>query len=67
MTVRVSKPKFNLREKLNELDYDQVPYEKMPVGSVIQVQQSHLYGSGQVTTPSGSFQDSGCSISETGI
>ena len=40
MTVRVSKPEFNLREKLTELDYGRVPYEKMPAGSIIQVQQS---------------------------
>ena len=37
MTVRFSKPEFNLREKLTELDYSRVPYEKMPSGSVIQV------------------------------
>ena len=36
MTVRISKPEFNLREKLSELDYSRVPYEKMPPGSVIQ-------------------------------
>ena len=36
MTVRVNKPSFNLREKLSELDYGHVPYEKMPPGSVIQ-------------------------------
>ena len=36
MTVRVSKPKFNLREKITELDYGRVPYEKMPAGSIIQ-------------------------------
>ena len=41
MTVRVSKPAFNLREKLTELD-GQVPYEKMPVGSVIQVKQNYV-------------------------
>ncbi len=35
MTVRVNKPEFNIREKLSELDYAHVPYEKMPVGSVI--------------------------------
>jgi len=62
MTVRVTKPEFNLREKLSELDYSRVPYEKMPAGSVIQVQQHHLYGSGQVTTTSQSFQDSGLFI-----
>ena len=37
MTIRVSKPEFNLREKLSELDYSRVPYEKMPAGSIIQV------------------------------
>ena len=34
MTVRVSKPAFNLRDKLSELD-GIVSYEKMPVGSII--------------------------------
>ena len=37
MTVRASKPEFNLREKLTELDYSRVPYEKMPAGTIIQV------------------------------
>ena len=37
MTVRIQKPAFNIREKLSELDYSHVPYEKMPAGSVIQV------------------------------
>jgi|14BtaG_2_1085337.scaffolds.fasta_scaffold11408_2 hypothetical protein len=36
MTVRANKPEFNIREKLKSLDYAQVPYEKMPAGSVIQ-------------------------------
>ena len=36
MTVRITKPAFNLREKLSELDYGRVPYEKMPAGSIIQ-------------------------------
>ena len=40
MTVRITKPEFNLRDKLTELDYGRVPYEKMPAGSIIQVQQS---------------------------
>ncbi len=39
--IRVTKPAFNLREKLYELDYKQVPYEKMPPGSVIQVKANH--------------------------
>ena len=58
MTVRISKPEFNLREKLSELDYSQVPYEKMPAGSVIQVAFNSLYGSA-IGTTSSSFQDSG--------
>ena len=37
MTVRVNKDSFNLREKLSELDYAHVPYEKMPPGSVLQI------------------------------
>mgnify|MGYP001487284512 FL=1 len=36
MTVRVTKPAFNLRDKLNQLDYGHVPYEKMPAGSIVQ-------------------------------
>ena len=37
MTISVTKPSINLREKLNELDFDRVPFQKMPVGSVLQV------------------------------
>ena len=37
MTVRITKPEFNLREKLTELDYGRVPFQKMPIGSIIQV------------------------------
>ena len=36
MVVKVSKPEVNIREKISELDYAHVPYEKMPAGSVIQ-------------------------------
>ena len=42
MTVRITKPEFNLREKLSELDYSRVPYEKMPAGSIIQFKQLQL-------------------------
>ena len=38
MTVIVQKPEFNLREKLSELEFARLPYEKMPIGSVLQVQ-----------------------------
>ncbi len=60
--INVTKEQFNLRETLTRLDTEKIPYEKMPVGSVIQVQQHHLYGSGQVNTTSSSFQDSGLFI-----
>ena len=42
MTIRIEKPAFNLRSKLNDLDFGQVSYEKMPVGSVIQVQHNYV-------------------------
>lgn len=35
MTLRITKPEFNLRDKLSKLD-GMIPVEKMPVGSVIQ-------------------------------
>ena len=55
MTVRITKPAFNLREKLNELDFGQVPYEKMPAGSIIQVKQSSF--STYATFNNSSFSD----------
>tara|TARA_R100000234_G_scaffold89384_1_gene57685 strand:+ start:473 stop:1015 length:543 start_codon:yes stop_codon:yes gene_type:complete len=58
MTIRVSKPEFNLREKISELDYSRVPYEKMPGGSVVQVVFNSVYGQA-INTTSASFQDSG--------
>ena len=59
MTVRVSKPEFNVREKLSELDYSQVPYEKMPDGSVCQRRFYFLPDSGgaENETTSTSFVD----------
>ena len=36
MTLKIVKPELNIREKLTELDYAQVPYDKMPDGSIIQ-------------------------------
>jgi len=44
MTTRITKPAFNFREKLTELDYAKIPYEKMPSGSVIQVKQNYHTG-----------------------
>jgi len=42
MTVRVNKDSFNIREKLSELDYGHVPYDKMPAGSVIRTEHKEF-------------------------
>ena len=59
MTVRITKPEVNLREKLSELDYGRVPYHKMPAGSIIQFKQLQLtnadVGGFFLTTTSSSF------------
>ena len=36
MTVNVSKPAFNIREKLSELEFNHLPYEKIAPGAVVQ-------------------------------
>ena len=36
MTVKITKPEINVREKLNELDFAKLPFQKMPSGSVVQ-------------------------------
>ena len=55
MTVRANKPAFNVREKLKELDYSHIPYEKMPFGSVIQYKTTH--SSYNVNTNSSSYSN----------
>jgi hypothetical protein len=37
MTVKVTKPEINFREKLNELEFGKLPLDKIPAGSVVQV------------------------------
>ena len=61
MVVRVEKAAFNLRDKLTELDYGHVPYEKMPPGAVIQ----HVYitATGNLTTTNSSWTDLSWSVS----
>tara|TARA_B100001996_G_scaffold42571_1_gene30797 strand:- start:395 stop:919 length:525 start_codon:yes stop_codon:yes gene_type:complete len=62
MTVRIEKPAFNLRSKLNDLDYGVVPLEKMPAGSIIQY--NYDTGVGQhFTTTNGSWTDLSWSVS----
>ena len=53
MSVRVEKQEFGLREKLNELEFDKLPYHKMPVGTILQVRQSH--NTSNVTISSSSY------------
>ena len=50
MSIIVSKPEFNLRDKLNELDYSRVPLQKMPTGSIIQIKHEQLASQLLLTT-----------------
>jgi len=59
MSVRVNKASFNIREKLSELEFGHVPYEKMPAGSVIQV--SHGTTSTEVAVNSNAETNTGLS------
>ena len=60
MTVKITKPSINVREKLAELDFAKVPFQKMPVGSVVQYQSSTTGQS--ISTSSTSYVDSGVDI-----
>ena len=48
--IKVSKPAINIREKLNDLDFDKVPFQKMPAGSVLQVVNVEIDGDGDSST-----------------
>ena len=50
MAIRVEKPAFNMREKLTELDSASISYERMPKGSIIQVQHKYFPGYTSVGT-----------------
>jgi len=50
MAIKVSKPEINIREKLSDLDFDKVPFQKMPAGSVLQVVSSELNSFGTTST-----------------
>jgi len=58
MGLRITKPAFNVREKINELD-GIVPYTKMPQGSVIQVVQGRLTDQTESSAGSGTDVDLG--------
>ena len=55
MTVKVSKPEFNLRSKLNELGGIVSP-DRMPTGSIIQQRVAKGYGTGSTSHTSTSYQ-----------
>ena len=59
MTVYANKPAFNVREKLKELDYGRVPYDKMPAGSVLNVSRYIIASDNSWTTTSSSYSSLG--------
>jgi len=63
--INVKQPAFNLRSRLNELDYDKIPYEKMPSGTVIQHVYNQTRANGHMSTTSTSFADLSYSVSIT--
>jgi hypothetical protein len=63
MAINVTKPSVNLREKLNELDFDKVPFQKMPAGSVLQVVNATT--STSVSNSTNTFVDTGLTATIT--
>lgn len=57
MTVKIEKSEIDIRDKLTSLDYNTVPYHKMPAGSVIQT-VSETYNT-RISTGSTSFVSTG--------
>jgi len=63
MAVTITKPQINVREKLKELDFETVPFQKMPSGSVIQVVST--IDSGSVSASANVVVDTGLTLSIT--
>ena len=61
MPLRITKPAFNLRAKLNELDYPRVPLQKTHSGAILQVKYTHIPASGSsgYNSNSTSYNDTG--------
>ena len=53
--INVKQPEFNLRSRLNELDYDRIPYEKFPSGTIIQVEKLSGKGAGSLAQTNTSY------------
>jgi hypothetical protein len=60
--IYITKPEINIREKIAELDYGRVPYEKMPAGSVIQVANA-TGDNGIISTTTGQYINTPYSVS----
>jgi len=64
MTVNVTKPALNIREKLAELDFAKVPFQKMPAGSVVQV-VTHEWATYSSSTSTSYVNINGATVSIT--
>ena len=65
MTVRITKPAFNLRSQITELD-GTIPYNRMPPGSVIQyVTPPHTWINNRFSTTSNSYVNTGYHVKIT--
>ena len=62
MTLRISKPSFNIREKINEMD-GEIPRHKMPAGCIIQVVQGKLTSQTESSAGTNTRVDVGLSAS----
>jgi len=60
MVVRITKPAFNLRDKLSDVDYGVLPLEKVNPGGIIQQKYhySDVSGGNEAETSSESWQNS---------
>tara|TARA_Y100001937_G_C6972144_1_gene263801 strand:+ start:46 stop:591 length:546 start_codon:yes stop_codon:yes gene_type:complete len=66
MVIRIEKPKFNLREKLSELEFSTLPYDKIPSGSVVQyVEATHQRMTNRFTVSSTSYTATNYDLSIT--
>ena len=62
MTVHVEKPSFNLRDKLTQLDYATLPYEKIPRGGIVQYKYNSFTNHSYTTSAQAWSSITGCWI-----
>ena len=63
MPARVTKPAFNLRDKLTQLDYAELPYEKVQKGGIV---QTHIKYTGNATFTTSSATWNSLDVGNTG-